>query len=185
MEPDNIINIRPTALIPSTQNNIDEPYNSTKGLNLTLDNKNYILIVSLVRDSKENQELDKIVHFLLKEKNPEDINKTIYYEQNKKLEELINLFPKSSEKNQKPEEYILKQIDNYYSKKYISLLEREESIVVIFNLRIESSEGVIQIKIELNKKEKENSKEELINLLNRKIYKLDKEIENVKKEKKR
>lgn len=93
MEPDNIINIRPTALIPSTHNNIDESYNSTKGLNLTLDNKNYILIVSLVRDSRENQELDKIVHFLLKEKNPEDINKTIYYEQNKKLEELINLFP--------------------------------------------------------------------------------------------
>ena len=36
MEPDNIINIRPTASIPSTQNNIKELYNSTKGLDLTL-----------------------------------------------------------------------------------------------------------------------------------------------------
>ena len=62
------------------------------------------------------------------------------------------------------------------------MLESKDSIVVIFNLRIESSEGVIQIKIELNKKEKENSKEELINLLNRKIYKLDKELENIKKD---
>ena len=94
MEPDNIINIRPTASIPSTQNNIKELYNSTKGLDLTLDNKNYILIVSFVEGGRENLELDKIFHFLLKEKNPEYINKTLYYEKNKKLEELIILFEK-------------------------------------------------------------------------------------------
>ena len=185
MNSTSIINIVSTpSFFPISQNNKNESKNIIKNFELVLEDKEYILIVSLIKDDKgkENKSNEKNFYFQLKEKNPEDINKTIYYEQTKDLKELIQLFPISNEKNINQEEYILKQIENYYSKNYICLLKNKDCIDIIFNFKIESSEGIFQKKLELNRKEIENSKEILFNLLNKKIYNLYKELENLKKD---
>ena len=108
MNSTSIINIVSTpSFFPISQNNKNESKNIIKNFELVLEDKEYILIVSLIKDDKgkENKSNEKNFYFLLKEKNPEDINKTIYYEQNKDLKELIQLFPMSNEKNTNQEEY--------------------------------------------------------------------------------
>ena len=92
MDGNSIINMESTpSFFPISQNNKNESKNIIKNFELVLEDKEYILIVSLIKDDKgkENKSNEKNFYFLLKEKNPEDINKTIYYEQNKDLKELI------------------------------------------------------------------------------------------------
>ena len=149
-----------------------------KNYELSLDSKIYELTISFKKSKNEN--IEKIFNFLLKEKNPEDINNLIYYEKNKKIEELVLMFPKSKEKYPNQEEFILRQIYNYYSNNYISLSKINNSIELIFNLKIESSEEVITISIELNKINKKLKYEDLFNIFNKKINQLNKELEDMK-----
>ena len=90
------------------------------------------------------------------------------------------MFPKSKEKYPNQEEFILRQIYNYYSNNYISLSKINNSIELIFNLKIESSEEVITISIELNKINKKLKYEDLFNIFNKKINQLNKELEDMK-----
>lgn len=89
------ININP-KFTPILQQNKGGSRPKIKNFDISYENKQYELIVLLIKNEKEKEDI--YFNFVIKEKNPEDINISIYFEQNKKLKELIELFPKSKEK---------------------------------------------------------------------------------------
>ena len=144
-----------------------------KEYEFSFDNKIYELIVS------RNEE--NIFNFTLKPRTPKDINIIEYYEQNKKLTELFELFLIRKDEKFNQNNVIFERIDNFIYKKKISLLKKKDmnnTIYLIFLLKTEFDD--IRIEIELEKKEIEISNDEKFNILNEKIVDLKNEFEKIK-----
>ena len=144
-----------------------------KEYEFSFDNKIYELIVS------RNEE--NIFNFTLKPRTPKDINIIEYYEQNKKLSELFELFFITKDEKLNQNNVIFERIDNFIDKKKISLLKKKDmnnTIYLIFLLKTEFDD--IRIEIELEKKEIKISNDEKFNILNEKIVNLKNEFEKIK-----
>ena len=169
---------RAPLLIPTLIDNKNDSKITQKIFELSLDKKKYELIVSLLK--KENEK-DNTFIFQLKEKEPDNIQQIIYFEKNKKQQELMQLFHINIDKcSPNPENFIFEIIEKYYNKNNIRLTKdkNDNSINVIFILKINEEE--LEIKIELDKKQINISNEKIFNILNKNIIDLKIELKETK-----
>ena len=138
--------------------------------------------MSLIKEEEEKKENYNYL-FQLKAKIREIINKIIYFEQNKKPEELKLLLSINTDKQLNPEKYIFEIIENYYKNNKICLLKKDKNddcIYLVFTIE-DIKEEELKKELELNKKEEIIPNELLFNLLNKNIINLKKELEETKK----
>ena len=163
----------PSPPIIEIDKNLNDKIIEKREYEFQFDNKIYELTISR---SEKN-----IFTFILKERTPEEINKMIYYEQNKQLEELLYLFFVPQGENKKLDEIIFERIETFINKNQISLLKKEnmkDSITLIFSLKTQMDD--IKIEIKLEKKEKTITDDDKFEILNNKILDLLKQFEDMK-----
>ena len=141
-----------------------------KEYEFSFDNKNYELIVSI------NEET--IFNFILKPRNPKNINIIEYYEQNKKLTELFELFFIIKDENKNQNNVIFERIDNFINKKEISLSKKNDTIYLTFLFKTQFDD--IKREIGLEKKEIKITNDKKFDILNKKIVDLKNEFNNIK-----
>ena len=95
---------------PKNKPKVDKNY--TKTFNLNLNEKIYLLSITLINEKQE-----KIMNFNLKENNQLNPNNIIYYESNEKINNLGKLFLINLNKHPNIEEIILETKKKKYLKK--------------------------------------------------------------------
>ena len=135
---------------------IDTPKNSQNNYELKLNDKNYLLTLTLANDkTTPNSKEEKAINFNLKEKSQNNLNNNLCYESEKNLKDLSQLFLINIEKNPNIEEAVFSKIQICHSKNNVLLNkdEKNENILNLIYIQKIVDNDDYEIKIELSKKD--------------------------------
>ena len=192
---ENQINVIQNCPPPSAFEKVENPPNKlqNKKFYLNFENNQYELIISLINNNYDNQE--KIFNFKLipVQNNIIDNNKKIYYENNKKLTELIKLFLINLSKCAQPETKILQKIEKFHLNNNVYLQKNNKNILnLIYILKtidnddlefiIELFKKEVKINIPIQKENNDNSLLQEINYLSNHLKNMDQRFSNLFKE---
>lgn len=162
---------------PSIFTSVQKPGNNIKSFELKLNDKIYILTISLMTATGPKD--DKILTFNLKEKNPS--NNLKYYESNQKLNDLAKLFLININKYPNIDDIIFTKIENFHSKNNVILSkdDNNQDIINLIYVHKIIDDDDYEIKIELKEKNSKSNENELLKL-SKSFTSLTKEFEEMK-----
>ena len=135
---------------------IDKPKTLPNNYELKFNDKNYLLTLTLANcKTTPNSKEEKAINFNLKEKTQNDLNNNLYYESEKNLKDLSQLFLINIEKNPNIEEAVFSKIQICHSKNNVLLNkdEKNENILNLIYIQKIVDNDDYEIKIVLNKKD--------------------------------